>query len=127
MRHNFTTLGAAQLQRDFRAICSVVERFVPDGSAALSSLEEGVRLLNLPVEARGLAGDGGDESGSREKHDNGENGQNSQRRDVTLKEASDRVFTDNAAAKQLLDELDLVEITPANARQILQRRVENSD
>lgn len=101
MRQNFTTFGAAQFLRDLHAIASLVNRYIPDGSAALASLWDGVRLLNLPLEAQ----EGG----------------------VSLKQASDRVFTDNAEAKKLLEELDIETLTPANARQILQRRVENSE
>jgi len=44
---------------------------------------------------------------------------------LSLKEASDRVFTDNTEAKKVLEELDIEILTPANARHILQRRVEN--
>lgn len=101
MRQNFTTFGAAQFFRDVHAIASLVDRYIPDGSAALASLWDGVKLLNLPVEAQ----EGG----------------------VSLKQASDRVFTDNTEAKKLLEDLQIESLTPANARKILQRRVENSE
>lgn len=68
----------------------------------MASLQDGMRLLNLPVES-----DGGD---------------------LTLKEASDRVFMDNDEARRVLEELQLDALTqPQNARYILQRRVENSE
>ncbi|KAI2465961.1 TIP-1 family-domain-containing protein [Annulohypoxylon bovei var. microspora] len=98
---NFTTLGAAQFMRDLEAIASLVNRHIPDGSAAFSTLQDGLKLLNLPLEA---------EDGN-----------------VSLQQASDRVFTDNTEAKKLLAELGLESLTPANARKILQRRVENSE
>ncbi|KAI1207874.1 TIP-1 family-domain-containing protein [Annulohypoxylon truncatum] len=101
MTQNFTTLGAAQFVRDLDAIASLIDRHIPDGSAAFSTLQDGLRLLNLPLEAEGGA--------------------------VSLQEASDRVFTDNTEAKKLLAELDLESLTPANARKILQKRVENSE
>lgn len=101
MSQSFTTLGAAQFMRDLHAISSLVERYIPDGSAAMSALNDGVKLLNLPVEPREGV--------------------------VSLKLASDRVFTDNTEAKKLLEDLEIDTLTPANARHILQRRVENSE
>ncbi len=90
--------------RDIHAILSLVERYVPDAAGfALASLGDGVKLLNLPIE---LPEPGGV---------------------MSLREASDRVFTDNAEAKQVLQELGIDTLTPANARHILQRRVENSE
>ncbi|KAI2627715.1 TIP-1 family-domain-containing protein [Hypoxylon sp. NC1633] len=101
MTQSFTTLGAAQFMRDLEAITSLIDRHIPDGSAALGTLLDGSALLNLPIEV--------------------ENGA------VSLQQATDRVFTDNTEAKKLLTELDLESLTPANARKILQRRVENSE
>ncbi|KAI1103740.1 TIP-1 family-domain-containing protein [Jackrogersella minutella] len=101
MTQNFTTLGAAQFMRDLEAIGSLINRHIPDGSAALSTLHDGIGLLNLPLEAVNGA--------------------------VSLQQASDRIFTDNTEAKKLLAELGLESLTPANARKILQRRVENSE
>jgi len=103
MRQSFTTLGAAQFLRDLHAVSGLVERYVPDGSGALAALLDGAKLLNLPVESPDGAAV------------------------PSLKQASDRIFTDNAEAKRVLEELDIDTLTPANARQILQRRVENSE
>lgn len=102
MSQSFTTLGAAHFTRDLHALFSLVERYIPDGSSSLSSLNEAVRLLNLPVEP-------------------------AQEGAISLKEATDKVFTDNTEAKKLLEELEVESLTPANARHILQRRVENSE
>ncbi|KAK3985894.1 RINT1-like protein [Cladorrhinum sp. PSN332] len=93
MSHKFTAIGAAQLRHDLRAISSLIERYIPDGSSSLGSLSDALRLLNLD----------------------------------SIKDATDRVFTDNAEAKKLLEELEIDSLTPANARQILQRRVENAE
>ncbi|KAI0531701.1 RINT-1 family protein [Xylaria digitata] len=101
LRQNFTTLGAAQLMRDLQAVFSLVDRHIPDGSLIMDTLQDGARLLNLPVESS----NGG----------------------ITLQQASDRIFTDNTEAKRTLVELDIESLTPANARKILQRRVENSE
>ena len=67
----------------------------------MSHLQDGIRLLNLPLEK---------EEGT-----------------LTLKEASDRVFVDNDEARKVLEELNLEALTPPNARYILQRRIENSE
>ncbi|KAK4179356.1 putative RAD50-interacting protein 1 [Triangularia setosa] len=101
MSHKFTSSGAAQFARDLHAITSVIERYIPDGSSSLGSLSDAVRLLNLALELP----EGG----------------------MTLKKATDMVFTDNTEAKKVLDELEIDSLTPANARQILQRRVENAE
>ena len=101
LRQSFTTFGAAQFLRDGSAIFAVVDRYIPGGSAAMTTLHEGMRLLNLPVETEGG--------------------------DLTLKQASDRVFVDNDEARKVLEELQLESLTPQNARYILQRRVENSE
>ncbi|KAL2023706.1 hypothetical protein VTK56DRAFT_1420 [Thermocarpiscus australiensis] len=103
MSHRFTASGAAQFMRDVDAICALVERYIPEGSSSLGSLSDALRLLNLPVDA---AEDGGA---------------------MSLRRATDRVFTDNTEAKKVLDELEIDSLTPANARQILQRRVENAE
>lgn len=102
MSHRFTASGAAQFARDVHAIAALVERFIPDGSSSLGSLSDALRLLNLPVEVT--------EGGA-----------------MSLKRATDMVFTDNTEAKKVLDELEIDSLTPANARQIIQRRVENAE
>ncbi|KAL2148101.1 hypothetical protein VTH82DRAFT_2392, partial [Thermothelomyces myriococcoides] len=111
MSHKFTASGAAQFSRDLQAISALVERYIPDGSSALGSLSDALQLLNLPVDAP-PEGEGEGEGGG------GGGG-------MSLKRATDLVFTDNTEAKKVLDELDINTLTAANARQILQRRVEN--
>ncbi len=102
MGHKFTASGAAQFRQDMRAISSLVEHYIPDGSSSLGSLCDALQLLNLPVEAA-------EESA------------------LSLKQATDLAFTGNAEAKTILDQLEIDSLTPANARQILQRRVENAE
>lgn len=102
--NRFTTLGAAQFFRDVQAVFAMVDRYVPDGSAAMAFLSDAVQLLNLPVELPE-----GQEGG------------------MTLKQASDKVFTDNIEARKVLEELGIEVLEPAHARRVLQNRVENSD
>ncbi|KFG82286.1 RINT-1 family protein [Metarhizium anisopliae] len=106
LKQSFTTLGAAQFAHDGGAVFSLVERYIPGGSGALDSLREGMQLLNLATGADSAKGSAPG---------------------LTLKEASDRVFTDNDEARIVLEELGLHVLTPVNARYILQRRVENNE
>lgn len=102
MSNKFTASGAAQFIQDVRAISTLVERYIPGGSSSLGSLCEALQLLNLPVEAK-------------------------EETTLSLRQATDLVFTDNTEAKSVLDRLEIDMLTPANARQILQRRVENAE
>jgi RAD50-interacting protein 1 len=98
MKHSFTTLGAAQFMHDVQAIVSVVERSIPSGALAMKTLEDGARVLSLPLKA--------------------ESGQ------LSLKEVGDRFFKDNSEAKKALEDLEIDTLTPPNARNIIQKRVE---
>ncbi|KXJ90147.1 RINT-1 family protein [Microdochium bolleyi] len=99
MRYTFTMLGAAQFARDLEAITSLIDRFIPDGSSALSAILEGASVLNLPLEPVDGA--------------------------LGLQQASDRFFKDNTEAKAALEEMGVESLTPAHARQIVQKRAEN--
>ena len=105
LRQSFTTLGAAQFAHDGAAVAALVDRYIPGGSSTLESLREGALLLNLPVDVGG-EGDAGA---------------------MSLKEASDRAFRDNEQARKVLEELGLRALTPQNARNILEKRVENNE
>lgn len=114
LKQSFTTLGAAQFAHDSGAIFSLVERFIPGGSAAFDSLREGLRLLNLPTAT--ATADPADTSGDGEATTG-----------LTLKRASDGAFTSNDEARKVLEALGLEALTPVDARYILQRRVENNE
>jgi hypothetical protein len=104
MRERFTTLGAAQFYRDISAIWAVIDEYIPEGSSSalgMPKLREGVQLLNLPIVAR----DGV----------------------MSLNTAYDRVFSDNTEARKVFDELGFSTLTYADARLVLQRRVEVSE
>jgi RAD50-interacting protein 1 len=117
LRHHFTTFGATQFLRDGEAVFSLIERYIPGGSAAMSTLYDGMRLLSLPV----------DSQSSSSQDEEGKKSAATQYSGLTLKEASDRVFIDNEEARKVLEELHLESLTPQNARYILQRRVENGE
>ncbi|KAK8022638.1 hypothetical protein PG993_013405 [Apiospora rasikravindrae] len=91
----------------------------PRGVRGLGAARGGARLLSLPPVV-----EGGEETtdGDNEKNSNGKgNG------GFSLKEISDRLFTDNAEARRALEDLGIQTLDPASARRILQRRVENSE
>lgn len=113
MRQKFTTFGATQFLRDTQAILSVVDRFIPGGAAIMSRLRAGVQLLTLPLEAA-----------EAETEADGSKGKSG---GITLQEADRRVYKDNEEARKLLEELQLSALTTQNARDIMQRRVENDE
>jgi len=110
LKQTFTTLGAAQFAHDGGALFAVIERYIPGGSRAMDELREGMQLLNLPTKAPESSDEGAGGSGA-----------------MTLKTASERAFMDNSEARAVLGELGLQTLSPANARYILQRRVENNE
>lgn len=109
MRQKFTAFGATQFLRDNQAILSVIDRFIPGGSAIMARLKAGVQLLTLPLEVSDEGAANGQSSG------------------ITLQEADRRVYKDNEEARKLLEELQLTSLTTQNARDIMQRRVENDE
>ena len=104
MRERFTTMGAAQFYRDLMALWEVIDDYIPNGSSSalgMPKLREAAQLLNLPTSARdGLP---------------------------SVSSAYDRVFSNNAEAKKVIDELGFSTLTFIEARLVLQRRVEASD
>lgn len=120
MRHSFSTAGAAQLASDVAAIAEVVDRWAGEGCAAsgLRKVSEGVALLGLPVKGRG-GGSGGDSSSGDE-----EEGGEVVPRVLSLWEVEKRVFADNEQAREVLEELGLECLTEAEARAVLEKRVE---
>ncbi|KAJ2974505.1 hypothetical protein NQ176_g6019 [Zarea fungicola] len=98
MKHSFTTLGATQFAYDGQALAAVIERHLSGGSAALAELREALELLRLPVALPTEEGD--DSQGPEDRKD---------------------------AARKLLEDMGLQSLTPVNARQVLQRRVENNE
>lgn len=102
MSNSFTGLGALQFAHDVEAVAVLVDRYVPDGSASLETLRDAARVLSLGFEPV-------------------EDGVSS------LYQASDCFFKDNTEAKMALEKLGADSLTPANARNIVQKRVENKD
>lgn len=106
MREKFTKLGAAQFYRDLAAVWELIDAYIVDGSSSslgMPRLREACILLNLPE--RASMGAGQEQDGR-----------------MTLDDATEKVFADNTMAKEVLDQLHFTNLTPQEARQVLDRR-----
>lgn len=114
MREKFTRLGAAQFYRDLAAVWEMIDMYIPDGSSSslgMPRLREACILLNLPERSSRRASEG--LASSVAGSDDGR---------MTLEEATEKVFADNTMAKEVLDRLGFKNISPQEARQVLDRR-----
>lgn len=127
MSHRFAAAGANQFANDVRAISALVDGYIPGISSSLSTLEEAVRLLNIPLQQQQQQQQHASTPSGGDEEDDAEVEKNRSTTVVNLKNVTDRVFLDNSEAKKVLEELSIHTLTPANARQILQRRVENAE
>lgn len=111
-RHTFSAAGAAQLLGDIEQLCSVVDTNLGVAGHAggsihiIKKLNEGLRLLNLGLSTTEIE-DGADESIS-----------------LGLWDVEKRLFKDNESARSVLAELEIESLTSAEARSVLERRVE---
>lgn len=116
VRHSFSTAGAAQFVADVDGICSVLDRSLGVGFArvGMRRLCEGLVLVGLPV--KGDIPVHGDEDAGFEQTP----------RIWGLFEVERRVFIDNEAARDVLEEMGLEVLSEQDARTVLERRVELS-
>ncbi|KAH3941479.1 hypothetical protein HBH53_201210 [Parastagonospora nodorum] len=139
--YRFSTAGAAQMHADLASICRVVDKQVGPGvaEAGLRRCLEGAQLIGLPVKGgkdQAASDDklGGDEDWDAswgESHDSAPPPQKEDEGATTsggvhlgLWEVEKRLFADNQAARDVLDELGLELLTENEARALLGRRVE---
>lgn len=115
MRHSFSTAGAAQFVADVRAIWSAMDKYLDHGFScfAMKRLDEGLTLLSLPVKGEIPIEQGDDQD-------------NQQTKKWGLFEVERRVFIDNEAARDVLEEMGLEVLTENDARLVLEKRVELS-
>lgn len=114
MRNTFSTTGASQLACDVDNICKVVDMATGnemESRSVMRKLEDGLLLLNLKIkpaqEGHDYSARGGDETP-----------------DLSLWEVEKRIFANNESARSLLAELNIETLTEAEARAVLERRVE---
>lgn len=129
MRHMFSPAGSAQLSSDVDHICSVVDVALGpagnqgDSERVIKKLNEGLLLLGLSVGATSKPTDlttdqkdGDDLSPSSELEE--------EQTRPGLWEVEKRLFKDNESARDVLAELGIETLTEAEARTVLERRVE---
>jgi len=114
MLHKFSEPGIAQFTRDLYAFWEVFDRYIApgQGETGMRRLREAVELMSMPVNAKHGAADGGAED-SKES--------------IGIWEVEKRVFRDNESAREVLEELGLEVLTEAEARSVLERRIELSN
>jgi hypothetical protein len=117
LRHTFSTAGASQFMSDFKGICSVFDRYLGAGTGRsfMQRLDDGLTLLDLPVRGEipvEVDAEASDEATSAKKWG--------------LFEVERRVFMDNEAARDVLEEMGLEVLSESDARAVLEKRVELS-
>lgn len=109
-RNTFSAAGVTQLVSDVEQLCSVVDTTLGTASHAggsaqiMSKLNEGLRLLDL------TAGEKNEGDGSSTP--------------LGLWDVEQRLFKDNESARAVLGELGIDTLSAAEARSVLERRVE---
>ncbi|EAW09690.1 RINT-1 family protein [Aspergillus clavatus NRRL 1] len=118
MRHQFSAAGASQFISDIDHLCNVVDVALgPAGQSggsirAMKKLSDGLLLLGLNA---ATPRDGASPSEGTDAEKDKQTG---------LWEVEKRLFTDNESAREVLAELDIETLTEAEARSVLERRVE---
>lgn len=115
IRHSFSTAGALQFVADVKGIWSVFDKYLDAGTglSGMKRLSEGLILLSLPVKGE-IPVEGGIDEENQDKKRWG------------LFEVERRVFIDNEAARDVLEEMGLEVLTENDARTVLEKRVELS-
>jgi RAD50-interacting protein 1 len=116
-RYSFSAPGATQFSRDVVALWDVVDRAVGvegEGQRGMKRLAEGVGLLNLPIRPKQRRNEGA--------HDGGE--VNESMPEWGLWDVEERVFISNESAREVLAEMGFENLSEADARGIIRRRVE---
>jgi hypothetical protein len=109
-KHTFSATGAAQIASDVDHLCGVVDSATgPSGQTGVSlqtvkKLSEGLRILCLSA--------------------SGENASGSEDDALGLWDVEKRLFRDNESARGVLAELEIEKLSEAEARSVLERRVE---
>jgi len=115
MRNTFSAAGASQLISDVDHLCSVVDSSLGsighagDSIRTIKKLNEGLLLLGLNAQKQDEA-----ETPEEEK----EEGR------FSLWDVEKRLFKDNESAREMLAELEIENLTEAEARTVLEKRVE---
>jgi RAD50-interacting protein 1 len=154
VRHTFSASGAQQLRGDAEAIQKVVDVCIKhpgEAGRGMKRLNEGIRLLGLPIKALSASRISGkavddenegwgfdddenddDNEGAKggEARDDGEgeelniDGSDDDDKVWSLWEVEKRVFRSNESARNVLAEMGIETLSEGDARAVLERRVE---
>ena len=115
LRNNFSTAGVAQLRRDIEAIWTTFDRYLGPGQGRLGmrKLSDALQLIGMPIKA----------SDEKESIDSITSPSNANKV-LSIWEVEKRVFRSNESARDVLEELNLRNLTESEARTILEKRVE---
>ena len=118
LRHSFSAAGASQLASDVYHICGVVDSAISvqapaqgEARRTIKKLNEGLTLLSLKIKPQ----NGPDES---------QDVQHDEPKELGLWEVERKLFANNESAREVLNELDIDTLTEAEARAVLEKRVE---
>ncbi|EZF30684.1 hypothetical protein H109_05369 [Trichophyton interdigitale MR816] len=115
MRNSFSTSGAAQLSVDISNICDTVDAAIGIkageelAARTMKKLRDGLFILNLKIKAG---------------EDQPPNASGAAKTALGLWEAEKKLFANNESARGVLSELCIDTLTEADARSVLERRVE---
>ncbi|OQO08184.1 hypothetical protein B0A48_06978 [Cryoendolithus antarcticus] len=130
LRQTFSAAGATQLTADVTAIISAIDQYSdhPLAQRVMVRLIDGARLLGLPIRGEiAVVQDGADDEAAAwdEVDDDDEyTMENETPKQMGLFEAERLVFMDNESARHALERLGLENLSEADARSVLERRVE---
>ncbi|MCJ1477058.1 hypothetical protein MMC13_005729 [Lambiella insularis] len=112
MRNKFSISGIAQFTRDLYAFWEIFDKCIAPGQGemGMKKLREAVELLSIPAAAVNNPNDDAEDS----------------KEDLGIWEVEKRIFRDNESAREVLEELGLEVLTEAEARNVLERRIELS-
>lgn len=134
MRHNFSAAGANQLKRDIIALATMIDRSIKmsgESQRHFTKLNDAIALLALPIKSSSktpMADDNADDWG----FDEGDAVNDAEVVTMDLMDeeswglwqAEKAIFADNASARNALESMGLTELSEADARNIIRRRIE---
>ncbi|EEA27470.1 hypothetical protein EYB25_001535 [Talaromyces marneffei] len=119
LRHSFSAAGVSQLTSDIDHLCGVIDSSLSHHSSStdyqgeagrvMRKLSESLVLLGLRIKPQGTKSD--DNTESREA-------------ELGLWEVERKLFANNESAREVLSELEIETLTEAEARAVLEKRVE---
>jgi RAD50-interacting protein 1 len=130
MRHSFSSAGVAQLRRDLMAVEAVIDLSINapgEAQRCMKRLGDGLLLLGLPIKASQKETDQVSEDVEEDAVIDGDATQpdmSDENKTWSLWEVGKLIFKSNDSARDVLAALRLDSLNVADARTILERRVE---